>query len=184
MLASGNLGLVSFPDVPHRMTKEEIDARHPALLGTLANHPGIGFLLVASAAHDGVLLGPGGTEIPLARLDRDPGPLARFGPGAGAAVRRTHAFPHTADIMVNSAYDPADGEVLAFEEQIGSHGGLGGAQSRPFLMSPLELSEPTAAGERLTGAEQVHRVLRRWLGELSGPEVPLGAAAAEEERAA
>ncbi|WP_228985085.1 alkaline phosphatase family protein, partial [Streptomyces sp. DH12] len=32
VLASGNLGLVSFPDVPHRMTKEEIDARHPALL--------------------------------------------------------------------------------------------------------------------------------------------------------
>ncbi|WP_256638506.1 alkaline phosphatase family protein [Streptomyces murinus] len=181
VLASGNLGLVSFPDVPHRMTKEEIDARHPALLSTLADHPGIGFLLVASAAHDGVLLGPGGTEIPLADLDRDPGPLARFGPGAVAAVRRTHSFPHTADIMVNSAYDPADGEVLAFEEQIGSHGGLGGAQSRPFLMSPLELSEPAAAGERLTGAEQVHRVLRRWLGELSGPEVPLGAAAAEEE---
>ncbi|MGW4888907.1 alkaline phosphatase family protein [Streptomyces murinus] len=181
VLASGNLGLVSFPEVRHRMTKEEIDARHPALLTTLADHPGIGFLLVASAAHDGVLLGPGGTEIPLADLDRDPGPLARFGPGAVAAVRRTHSFPHTADIMVNSAYDPADGEVLAFEEQIGSHGGLGGAQSRPFLMSPLELSEPTAAGERLTGAEQVHRVLRRWLGELSGPEVPLGAAAAEEE---
>ncbi|QHC32251.1 alkaline phosphatase family protein [Streptomyces sp. HF10] len=185
VLASGNLGLVSFPDVRHRMTREEIDARHPALLTTLADHPGIGFLLVASEAHDGVVLGPGGTEIPLADLDRDPGPLARFGPGAVEAVRRTHSFPHTADIMVNSAYEPADGEVLAFEEQIGSHGGLGGAQSRPFLMSPLELSEPVAAGERLTGAEQVHRVLRRWLGELSGPEVPLAGAAAEQgERAA
>ncbi|MFJ6664739.1 alkaline phosphatase family protein [Streptomyces sp. NPDC091383] len=185
VLASGNLGLVSFPDVPHRLTREEIDARHPALLTTLADHPGIGFLLVASEAHGGVVLGPGGTEIPLADLDRDPGPLARFGPGAVEAVRRTHSFPHTADIMVNSAYDPADGEVLAFEEQIGSHGGLGGAQSRPFLMSPLELSEPVAAGERLTGAEQVHRVLRRWLGELSETGVPLAGAAAEEgERAA
>lgn len=51
VLASGNLGLVSFPDVPHRMTKEEIDARHPALLTTLANHPGIGFLLVRSQEH-------------------------------------------------------------------------------------------------------------------------------------
>ncbi|MFH8337328.1 alkaline phosphatase family protein [Streptomyces sp. AM6-12] len=185
VLASGNLGLVSFPDVRHRMTKEEIEARHPALLTTLANHPGIGFLLVASETHDGVLLGPGGTEIPLADLDRDPGPLAGFGPGAVEAVRRTHSFPHTADIMVNSAYDPADGEVLAFEEQIGSHGGLGGAQSRPFVLSPLELSAPVVPGERLTGAEQVHRVLRRWLGELSGPGVPLtGAAVEEDERAA
>ncbi|MGV9355536.1 alkaline phosphatase family protein [Streptomyces misionensis] len=187
VLASGNLGLISFPDVRHRLTKEEIDARHPALLTTLANHPGVGFLLVASAEHDGVVLGPHGTEIPLARLDRDPGPLERFGPGAVEAIRRTHAFPHTADIMVNSAYDPADGEVLAFEEQIGSHGGLGGAQSRPFLLSPVDLSAPVPAGGRLTGAEQVHHVLRRWLGELSGPEVPLTAVPdedAQEERAA
>ncbi|MGW7817853.1 phage holin family protein [Streptomyces puniciscabiei] len=173
VLASGNLGLVSFPDVPHRMTKEEIDARHPALLTTLANHPGIGFLLVRSAEHDGVVLGPYGTEIPLAELDGEPGPLARFGPGAADAVRRTHSFPHTADIMVNSAFDPADGEVLAFEEQIGSHGGLGGAQSHPFLLSPLELSAPVDGDGELTGAEQVHRVLRRWLGELNGPQVPL-----------
>ncbi|MER8029423.1 phage holin family protein [Streptomyces bauhiniae] len=175
VLASGNLGLVSFPDVPHRMTKEEIDARHPALLTTLANHPGIGFLLVRSAEHDGVVLGPCGTEIPLAELDERPGPLARFGPGAVDAVRRTHAFPHTADIMVNSWYDPDTGQIHAFEEQIGSHGGLGGAQSRPFLLSPLTLSVAEEDGEVLTGAERVHHVLRRWLGELSGPEVPLDA---------
>ncbi|MFJ4948366.1 phage holin family protein [Streptomyces sp. NPDC088760] len=183
VLASGNLGLISFPDVPHRMTKEEIDARHPALLTTLANHPGIGFLLVRSEEHDGVVLGAHGAEIPLAELDDEPGPLARFGPGAPDAVRRTHSFPHTADIMVNSAYDPADGEVLAFEEQIGSHGGLGGAQSRAFLLFPRELSAPVADGAEPAGAEHVHRVLRRWLRELDGPQVPL-TTDAEEERAA
>ncbi|MEU6770720.1 phage holin family protein [Streptomyces sp. NPDC046759] len=173
VLASGNLGLVSFPGVPHRMTKEEIDARHPALLTTLANHPGIGFLLVRSAEHDGVVLGAHGAEIPLAGLDDRSGPLALFGPGAADAVRRTHSFPHTGDIMVNSALDAVDGEVLALEEQIGSHGGLGGAQSRPFLLSPRDLSAPVDGTAELTGAEQVHQVLRRWLGELSGPQVPL-----------
>ncbi|WP_187284487.1 phage holin family protein [Streptomyces sp. uw30] len=182
VLASGNLGLVSFPDVPHRMTKEEIDARHPALLTTLANHPGIGFLLVRSERHGGVVLGAYGAEIPLDRLDDDPGPLEVFGPGAADAVRRTHSFPNTADIMVNSAYDPADGEVLAFEEQIGSHGGLGGAQGRPFLLSPLALSAPLDDGEDLVGAEHVHRVLRRWLGEANGPQVPVEAE--PQERAA
>lgn len=182
VLASGNLGLISFPDVPHRMTKEEIDARHPALLSTLANHPGIGFLLVRSEEHGGVVLGAYGAETPLDRLDDDPGPLAPFGPGAADAVRRTHSFPHTADIMVNSFLDPADGEVLAFEEQIGSHGGLGGAQSRPFLLSPLDLSAPVEDGAALTGAEHVHRVLRRWLRESDGPQIPLEPA--PEERAA
>ncbi len=186
VLASGNLGLVSFPDVPHRMTKEEIDARHPALLTTLAHHPGVGFLLVRSAEHDGVVLGPHGTEIPLAALHEEPGPLARFGLGAADAVRRTHTFPHAADIMVNSAHDPADGEVLCFEEQIGSHGGLGGAQSHPFLLSPLTLTPPTGPDEELVGAEHVHSVLRRWLQELNAPGLPLTAPAqdAEDEQAA
>ncbi|GAB2892876.1 phage holin family protein [Streptomyces deserti] len=185
VLASGNLGLVSFPDVPHRMSKEEIDARHPALLPTLANHPGIGFLLVGSERHGGVVLGAYGAEIPLDELDENPGPLAPFGPGAADVVRRTHTFPHTADIMVNSFYDPADGEVLSFEEQIGSHGGLGGAQTRPFLLSPLALSAPVDEGGELSGAEHVHQVLSRWLLESGGPQVPLTAEQeASQERAA
>ncbi|MFH8489299.1 phage holin family protein [Streptomyces longisporoflavus] len=174
VLASGNLGLVSFPDVPHRMTREEIDQRHPALLPTLANHPGIGFLLVRGEDDRGpVVLGARGSEVYLDEEPGEPGPLADFGPGAADAVRRTDGFPHVADIMVNSWYDPEDGEVLAFEEQIGSHGGLGGAQARPFLLSPLVLSPPVGDGRELVGAERVHEVLRRWLGEYQGPEIPL-----------
>lgn len=175
VLASGNLGLVSFPDVPHRMSREEIDERHPALLSTLANHPGIGFVLVRSERHGGLVLGAHGVEVPVDELEENPGPLADFGPAAAAAVRRTHSFPHVADIMVNSSYEPQDGEVLAFEEQIGSHGGLGGAQGEAFLMSPLDLPPPCEEGAELVGAEQVHRVLRRWLREAAGPQIPLPA---------
>ncbi|WP_407288498.1 phage holin family protein [Streptomyces sp. BP-8] len=177
VLASGNLGLVSFPDVPGRITREELDRRHPALLGTLANHPGIGFLLVRSAAHGPVVLGPAGAEhhLDTGRITgRDP--LAPFGAGAAEAVRRTARFPHTADLMVNSAYDPATGAVHAFEEQIGSHGGLGGAQSHAFLLWPAELTPPAPEGRALTGAEAVHRVLRRWLREADGPQQPVGPA--------
>ncbi|MFJ9031327.1 phage holin family protein [Streptomyces sp. NPDC102274] len=173
VLASGNLALISFPDVPERMSREQIDRRHPALLRTLAGHPGIGFLLVRSEEHGSVVLGPGGAEVPLDALD-DSGPLAGMGPGAADAVRRTDSFPHVADIMVNSMYDPATGRVHAFEEQIGSHGGLGGEQARPFLLSPLALSAPVPDNGELVGAERVHHVLRRWLREGSGPQVPLG----------
>lgn len=172
VLASGNLGLISFPGVPHRMTREEIERRHPALLRTLANHPGIGFLLVASAEHGSVVLGRNGAEVPVAEL-ADEGPLAVFGRGAADAVRRTDGFPHVADIMVNSMYDPETGTVHAFEEQIGSHGGMGGEQGHPFLLSPVDLSAPVEDGAELVGAEQVHRVLRRWLWECAGPQVPL-----------
>ncbi|TXL87649.1 phage holin family protein [Streptomyces sp. IB2014 016-6] len=173
VLASGNLGLISFPDVPERMSREQIDERHPALLRTLANHPGIGFLLVRSEADGSVVLGPAGAEIPVAKLD-DTGLLATMGPGAADAVRRTDTFPHVADIMVNSMYDPATGRVHAFEEQIGSHGGLGGEQSNAFLLSPLTLPPPVPGGGELVGAEQVHTVLKRWLYDGLGPQVPLG----------
>ncbi|MEV7381368.1 phage holin family protein [Streptomyces lydicus] len=174
VLASGNLGLVSFPDVPGRITREELDRRHPALLGTLTDHPGIGFVLVRSAEHGPVVLGPAGAEH---RLDTGrvlgSDPLAPFGADAAAAVRRTAHFPHAADLMINSACDPATGAVHAFEEQIGSHGGLGGAQSHPFLLWPAELTPPSPDGAPLTGAEAVHRVLRRWLREADGPRLPL-----------
>ncbi|MGW2838810.1 phage holin family protein [Streptomyces sp. NPDC001493] len=203
VLASGNLGLISFPGIDGRASREEIDRRHPALLGTLANHPGIGFLLVRSERHGSVVLGAGGAEVPVAELRDDEGPLTGFGPGAADAIRRTDTFPHVADVMVNSMYDPATDRVHAFEEQIGSHGGLGGPQSRPFLLWPRGMTDPldvlaaeatasgtagagTAAsgtagpGAPVTvphigpvGAEAVHRVLRRWLREPSGPQVPL-----------
>ncbi|MGW7230412.1 alkaline phosphatase family protein [Streptomyces cyaneofuscatus] len=186
VLASGNLGLVSFPDLEGRASREQIDRRNPALLSTLANHPGIGFLLVRSEEHGSVVMGPGGAEVPVGELADGEGPLAVFGTGAAAAVRRTDTFPHVADIMVNSMYDPETGTVHAFEEQIGSHGGLGGEQSRPFLLWPRGMTDPsdivaaeaaegapTPPGGGLVGAEAVHRVLNRWLLEFSGPQVPV-----------
>ncbi|WP_431047406.1 phage holin family protein [Streptomyces sp. P1-3] len=173
VLASGNLGLISFPDVPGRMTREEIDARHPALLRTLADHPGVGFLLVHSAEHGAVVLGPAGAEHHLdTGLVVGTSPLEPFGPGAADAVRRTSGFGNAPDIMVNSACHPDTGEVHAFEEQIGSHGGLGGPQGHPFLLWPNDLTPPTPDGCELVGAEEVHTVLRRWLRETHGPQVP------------
>ncbi|MFC6066681.1 phage holin family protein [Streptomyces ochraceiscleroticus] len=175
VLASGNLGLVSLPSIPGRATREQIDRRNPALLSTLAEHPGIGFVLVRSEEHGAVVLGPrgGAHHLDTGRIVGED-PLAPFGPGAADAVRRTDGFPHVADIMINSFCDPETGEVHAFEEQIGSHGGLGGQQSRPFLLWPEELTPPVGEGAELVGAEHVHRVFRRWLGEGGGPAVPVG----------
>ncbi|MGP4112814.1 phage holin family protein [Streptomyces sp. 4N509B] len=166
VLASGNLGLISLPELPGRASREAMERRHPALLRTLADHPGVGFLLVRSERHGPVVLGAGGAEHHLATghvVGADP--LGPFGPGAAAVVARASRFPHVADIMVNSAVDPATGAVHAFEDQIGSHGGLGGEQSHAFLLSPLALTPPVPDGGELVGAQAVHGVLRRWLAE-------------------
>ena len=49
---------------------------------------------------------------------------------------RTDGFAHVADIMVGSFYDPELDEGCAFEELISFHGGLGGPQTRPFILHP------------------------------------------------
>ena len=61
------------------------------------------------------------------------------------------------DIMVNSFYDSENDEVCAFEELIGSHGGLGGNQSKPFILYPSEWEDP---GD-LIGSESIYRFLKK-----------------------
>jgi uncharacterized membrane protein YvlD (DUF360 family) len=162
VLASGGLGLVYLPGHPERMSIGEIDRAHPRLVSALTNHPGIGFVMVRSDEGGAVVLGARGSR----RLRDDAitgeDPLAPFGPNAGHHLRRTDAFPHCPDLLVNCMYDPEANEVAPFEEFMGSHGGLGGWQSRPFALVPSAWSE---VEEPIVGAEAMHRALRAWMAE-------------------
>ncbi|HUB75893.1 MAG TPA: alkaline phosphatase family protein, partial [Solirubrobacteraceae bacterium] len=167
VLASGCLGLISFPRIPGRLTRERIDALHPGLIEGLASHEGIGFVLVRCAGRGGVAFGAKGTHELATGAVEGEDPLAPFGAHAARHVARTDSFDNCPDIVVNSAYWVDADEVAAFEELVGSHGGLGGTQSRPFLLHPRELGLPD---EELVGAEHVHAQLRRWLAELGHSE--------------
>ena len=90
-------------------------------------------------------------------------PLAPFGPNAAHHLRRTDGFEHCPDIVVNSTYWEDTDEVAAFEELVGSHGGMGGEQSYPFALAPSDWAMPA---EPVVGAEDMHRYLRRWLADL------------------
>ena len=90
-------------------------------------------------------------------------PLAPFGPNAAAHVRRTDGFVHCPDLLINASFSPDTEEVAAFEELVGSHGGMGGSQSFPFVLFPTALHYPD---QEVVGAEHLHRVLRGWLVEL------------------
>ena len=135
-MGSGNLGLIYLMDEPRRMTMEEIDERHPDLLGALRAHPHVGWLLVRSAEHGAVALGAGGANYLSEGRVEGEDPLAQFSPTAAAHLLRTDGFTHVADIMVNSFYDEQLDEGCAFEELISFHGGMGGPQTRPFLLHP------------------------------------------------
>jgi uncharacterized membrane protein YvlD (DUF360 family) len=163
VMASGCLGLISFPREPGRVSRERIEALYPRLIPALRDHPGIGFILVRSEGDGAMAIGADGTHF----LDEDrvegEDPLAPFGENAADHLRRTDGFAHCADLMINSTYWPEFGEVAAFEELVGSHGGMGGTQSFPFVLHPAELEWPA---EEVVGAERVHRIFRGWLAEL------------------
>ena len=159
VLGSGNLGLVYLMEERRRLALEEIDERHPQLIRSLREHPHVGWVLVHSSEHGAVALGARGVHyLAEGRVEGDD-PLAPFSPHAPQHLLRTDGFQHVADIMVGSFYDPDLDEGCAFEELISFHGGLGGLQTRPFILYPSQLPVPEGP---IVGAATVHGLLKSW----------------------
>jgi len=157
-IASGNLGLVYFPRMPGRVTLEQLAEAHPGLVDTLARHQGIGAMLIKSEKHGSIVIGRDG--INFLEEDRVEGvdPVAQYGGRSREALLRLDGMDYVPDLSVISLYDPEFDEVAAFEELIGSHGGLGGPQTQPLIMHPAEWE----LDEELVGAPAVYRQIRRW----------------------
>ena len=159
VMGSGNLGLIYLMEERRRLTLEEIDERHPALIPALREHPHVGWLLVRSAKDGAVALGGHGVRYLADDRVEGTDPLAHFSSTAAHHLRRTDGFADVADIMVGSFYDPQLDEGCAFEELISFHGGLGGPQTRPFILYPSSFELP---GDPIIGAASVHALLRGW----------------------
>lgn len=157
VLGSGNLGLIYLTQWSQRLTYEEIVMLFPDLIPGLVKHSGIGFILVNSIANGGMVIGQDG--IYYLETDKIVGenPLDGFGKNAARHLKRQNSFKNMPDILINSFYDEKYDEVCAFEELIGSHGGLGGNQTKPFILYPSEWEDP---GE-LIGAESIYTFLKK-----------------------
>jgi hypothetical protein len=165
VLGSGNLGLVYLMEERRRMTLEEIDERHPQLLPALCEHPHVGWVLVRSSERGPVVLGARGAHYLATGRVEGEDPLAAFSPTAPRHLLRTDGFEHVADLMIGSFYDSELDEGCAFEELICFHGGIGGPQTRPFVLHPASLPLPD---EPLLGAASVHALLSGWRSHLQG----------------
>lgn len=140
---SGNFANVYFLQRGGKASLTEMNAAHPGLVDALVSHPGIGFVVTYDDDRRPMALGKNGARHLHTGDVTGTDPLLPYGdPELRAAqVRRVADFPHAGDLIVNSTLY-ADGSVAAFEELVGSHGGLGGEQTDAFIFHPIEMNIP------------------------------------------
>lgn len=157
---AGSLAHIYLSDLPGRLTRGDVDRRHPHLIAGLARHRHIGLVMVRSPDGVPVALGAHGWRT-LTRAGCVGGegtdPVAVFGPHAGADLWALDRRRHVGDVVVLGGFDPSTGEVAAFEDLVGSHGGLGGGQTDALLLHPRTWS--VLSGQQMCGLD-VHALLR------------------------
>ena len=153
VLASGNLAMIYLTQWSQRLTYEELNEYFPELIPGLIGNEYVGFILVRSQEHGDMAIGKNGTYFLDSGEIEGENPLEGFGDNIVRHLKRTSSFEHTPDILVNSFYDEESDEVCAFEELVGSHGGAGGDQSKPFILYP---SSWNVGDDEIIGAEHLH----------------------------
>jgi hypothetical protein len=153
---SGSLSHVYFNVTSRPMDVSEVTLLYPSLLDVLVGHEGIGLIAGREGAKV-IVAGPEGTlwiEAEEFKLEGE-NPLHGLADPEWAAqqLARVVRFPHAGDLILLGTWDGE--QVVSFEEQVATHGGLGGPQDWPFLAFP--------PGERLSvrGIENSEEVYTR-----------------------
>ena len=163
VLASGNLAMIYLTQWSQRLTYEEINEYFPDLVPGIIDNEYTGFILVKSQKNGDMAIGKNGTYFLDSGKIEGENPLEGFGENIVRHLKRTSSFEHVPDILVNSFYDKEADEVCAYEELVGSHGGVGGSQSKPFILYP---STWNVGDEEIIGAENIYKLLKENLAEL------------------
>jgi len=120
----------------------EIEAEFPGLVEKIASHPGIEFVAARFAPGESVVIGAEGvSNLRSGDVRGEVDPLAPYTDRQHWARELAHLMdcPSCGDLVLNGSLLPGGG-VVVFEEQISSHGGLGGNQTEPFLVAPMALA--------------------------------------------
>ncbi|MGW4940703.1 alkaline phosphatase family protein [Actinoplanes sp. NPDC004185] len=158
VVSSGNLALIYLTRFPQRVDRAVIDREYPQLIPGLTRHPGVGLVIVDDGGP--VAVGAAGSHRLADGTVEGVDPLLPYGPHARADLLRHQEAEHIGDLVLISSVDPVTDEVAAFEELVGSHGGLGGWQTEAMLVHPAEWQ--ITQGD-LVGPDAVHRQLVEWL---------------------
>ncbi|MET7396039.1 alkaline phosphatase family protein [Dactylosporangium sp. NPDC005572] len=162
-VVSGNLAMLYLTGVPGRADLDQIEEERPGLIDGLAKHPGIGLVVGQSATDGPVAIGAGGRHRLRDGTIDGADPLLPYGPHAAADLLAHQRTAHVGDLVLVSRVDSGTEEVAAFEELVGSHGGIGGWQTEAVLVHPADwpVDDPAPVGP-----VAIHRQLLRWLDDL------------------
>ncbi len=137
---SGTLAHLYFSRRPERLDDEAVRREFPDVLDFLVGHPGIG-LVATKAAEGGLILrsrrGVGhlaGGEVAVIEGEDPLAPYDDAGPVGRRALERMGGFANSGDLILFGTYDERG--FVCFDDQVASHGALGGPQFWPFLMVP------------------------------------------------
>jgi hypothetical protein len=160
--ASGNLANIYFTEVRERLSLEGIARLHPELMPGLVRHEGIGFIMVRSEEQGPLVISRDGVHNLETGEVEGEDPLQHFGEHAPANLRALDSYEHIGDLFVISMYDPSTDEIAPFEHQVGAHGGLGGMQTKAFVMYPAAFATEEKTVD-LIGAPEVNRKIHEWM---------------------
>jgi len=156
---SSTLAHLYITGTPHRLSWREVEQTQPLLLRFLQQHKGIGFVLakgegpgeVCILHADGRLcVAPGRYHSqedleflrPYGVPDDVVDELLRFGSGENCG-----------DLVIFGALDEEG--IACFDDQVGGHGSVGGEQSRPFIILPVD--HPVLKREKLSGYQFLYQ---------------------------
>jgi hypothetical protein len=144
------------------MSLEGIAKMHPELMPGLVRHEGIGFIMVRSEEHGPLVISREGMRnLETGEIEGND-PLEHFGEHAAANLRELDGYQHIGDLFIISMYDPSTQEIAPFEHQVGAHGGLGGMQTKAFVLYPSAFATQEKTVD-LVGAPEVNRKIHEWM---------------------
>ena len=140
---SGNMALLYFDLFPRKITLNELNTAYPGMVDSLVQHEGVGFVVAYDDDDVPVVFGKNGARNLHTGDVTGEDPLIPYGDVELRSwqIQRIADFPNCGDLILNSPVYP-DGTVAAYEELIGSHGGLGGEQTDAFIFHPGDMEIP------------------------------------------
>ncbi len=140
---SSSLAHVYFTTSTRPLLHDEIMANREqhALHAFLAAHRGIG--LVITRARDGAIVTGAAGQVHIDRTGRrtrltgtDPVDDYAATDRERAEIVRLARLDNAGDLILFGAWDPRENRCICFDDQVGAHGAMGGAQYWPFLLTP------------------------------------------------